>query len=76
MKIEAIKGMIMDVAPSNSEAIGVWMCSGFNTRNAVWRFELKQKGIELELTHPKNQKQPPEVLNSAYKAGLHSYEPW
>ena len=64
MTIKTIKGMLMDVAPTKSEAIAIWMCSGFNTRNAIWRFELKEKGIEIELIHPER-----ENISS-------NYEPW
>jgi len=52
MPIYSLKGMIMDVASSKSEAIAVWICSGFNTRNAIWRFEITRREINLELVYP------------------------
>lgn len=52
MAIKAIKGMIMDVAPLKSQAMAIWMRSGFNSSNAIWRFELKEKGVNVELIHP------------------------
>ncbi|MEN9883919.1 MAG: hypothetical protein RLZZ420_1136 [Bacteroidota bacterium] len=54
MSIKAIKGNIMDTAPLNSEAIAVWMCDGFVGRNGIWRFEIEERNIKLELIHPTN----------------------
>ena len=70
MTIKAIKGMLMDVAPTKSEAIAIWMCSGFNARNGIWRFELKEKGIEIKLIHPERGDISPNESN------LIGYEPW
>jgi hypothetical protein len=75
MKIETIKGSLMDLAPTTSEAIAIWMCSGFNTRNSIWRFELKKKGIEIELIHPEENNISSDVKNSAYEVNT-NYEPW
>ena len=75
MKIETIKGSLMDLAPTTSEAIAIWMCSGFNTRNAIWRYELKEKGIEIELIHPEENNISSDVKNSAYELNK-DYEPW
>jgi hypothetical protein len=36
MPIQNIKGMLMDFAPQNVEAIAVFMKTGFNPRNGVW----------------------------------------
>ena len=51
MPIYAVGGMLMDVAPELSESIAVWMYNGFNTRIAVWKFELERRGIKLNLIH-------------------------
>ena len=75
MKISHIRGMILDTAPTNSEAIAVLMCSGFNTRNAVWRFEIQSKEIELELDFPRNLVGVSEILDST-DFGKSSKEPW
>jgi len=75
MGIETIKGMIMNTAPLNSEAIAVWMCSGFNTRNAIWRFEIKEKNIQLELIHPNDFMHSQKTLASAYNLNTND-EPW
>ena len=76
MTIKTIKGMLMDVAPTKSEAIAIWMCSGFNTRNAIWRFELKEKGIEIKLIHPERGDISSNVKDSAFESNLIGYEPW
>ena len=73
--IETIKGMIMDTAPLNSEAIAVWMCSGFNTLNAIWRFEIKEKNIQLELIHPNDFMHSQKTLASAYNSNTND-ESW
>jgi len=75
MSIESLKGMLMDVAPSKSEAIAVWMRSGFNTRNAVWRFELKDNNVQLELIHPLKNNLSPNIKLSAYNLDTKN-EPW
>ena len=36
MPIKTIKGMLMDFAPKNVEAIAVFMRTGFNSRHSVW----------------------------------------
>ena len=36
MPIQNIKGMLMEFAPQNVEAIAVFMRTGFNPRNGVW----------------------------------------
>ena len=36
MPIKNIKGMLMDFAPQNVEAIAVFMRTGFNSRHSVW----------------------------------------
>ena len=65
----------MDIAPLKSEAMAVWMCSGFNTRNAVWRFYLANRQIEMTLAHSSGNLVAPSVLNSAYKLDPLN-EPW
>jgi hypothetical protein len=52
MPIEAIRGEIMDTAPLNSEAIAVWICSGFNTRPLLWSSVIKEKYTQLQLIYP------------------------
>jgi hypothetical protein len=75
MPIHSIKGEIMDIAPLKSEAMAVWMCSGFNTRNAVWRYYLASRQIEKTLAHSSGNLVAPSVLNSAYKLDALN-EPW
>lgn len=75
MQIQAIKGMIMDVAPSLSEAIAVWIYNSWNARIGIWRYEIKKNNYEIELEHPKDRHISPRYLNSAYDFDLH-YEPY
>jgi hypothetical protein len=67
--------MIMDVAPAVSESVAVWMRSGFNTSNAVWRFELKDKHIKVKLFHPVNSDPDDKCRQSAYELDTDN-EPW
>ena len=75
MGIKAIKGRIMDTAPSNSEAVAVWMYKGFNTRYAIWGFEIKERDIRLELIYPNDFMHSENSLESAYKTKT-KCEPW
>lgn len=50
--IKSLGGNIMDVAPDKVEAIAIWIRSGFNARNSIWRFDIPQKGIKLKLVSP------------------------
>ena len=43
MPIHQIKGMLMDFAPQNVEAIAVFICTGFNSRHSVWLDILDKK---------------------------------
>jgi hypothetical protein len=46
MPIQHIKGMLMDFAPQQVEAIAVFMRTGFNTRHGVW-LEIPNKKEKL-----------------------------
>jgi len=75
MPIHTIKGNILAVAPLKSEAVAIWMCGGFNTRNAIWRYEIANRGIKIELADSSGNLVAPAVLNSAYLSDTLN-EPW
>lgn len=75
MPIYAIQGDILNVAPQKSESIAIWMCSGFNSRNSIWRYELKNRGFMPRLVHPSNRVVSKKVLNSAFDTDSKN-EPW
>ena len=47
MAIKNIKGMLMDFAPQNVDAIVLFISSGFNTRNSLWLFDIPNKKENL-----------------------------
>jgi hypothetical protein len=75
MPIYTAIGDIMDFAPSKSEAVAIWMCGGFNTRNAIWRSEIVNRKIDIELVDSSGYPVAEAVLNSAYQSDTIN-EPW
>lgn len=47
MPIKNIKGMLMDFAPQNVEAIVLFISSGFNTRKSCWEYDIPNKDKNL-----------------------------
>ncbi len=76
MRINAIKGMLMDVAPNKSEAIAIWMYSGFNARNAIWRSLRKDINIIFTLICPERGDTSSSIKDSTIKYDLIDHEPW
>ncbi len=58
MRISARKGRLIHIAPECSEAVVIWITNGFNTRNAFWKFDLKEHLPYMDLVFPKDSIQP------------------
>lgn len=52
MTLHAVSGDVLENAPLNSEAIAIWMYTGFNTRQEIWRRVFEEKGSRLSLAWP------------------------